>query len=521
MGNPIIIGRLGMLLYDSEVICLNNNLLINTKYGKVQGFQENNINKWYGIPFAKPPIHELRFKRAQSPEPWQGTKECTKMGNRPYQFTDEKILKKMGLANENIRSSEDCLNLNIWAPKSTKKAPVFVWIYGGGNHIGEASSPAYSLESFAEQGVIGVSFNYRLGPLGFYNFSKLDSSFDSNCAVSDMILAMQWIKNNIENFGGDSNNITIAGESAGGTAVYSLLAAPKAKGTFQKAIAMSGLSGNITTQKTHDLNNEIFFDKLGLDSQDIYKLKEMPVENMINPSKAVFEESCSVNPGIFVTGPVIDDLIPKKPWDALNEGINKDVKCMFGTCRDEGTLFYSMHAIPKSWSEVSTMLSRNNRLDKYPYFKELYGNQSEKKAMFEIGRDRLFWANTIKCAIAQSKYNDVYAYRFDYSNPLKKMIGLGAHHGADVSPALNTQISNKNRILNTVKNRGLKKVRNVLHGSFVNFAISGNPNGGLPLKWPKYTNDTQLTYIINTKCSVLNNPNSNYFAIWDDLKLYE
>lgn len=141
--------------------------------------------------------------------------------------------------------------------------------------------------------------------------------------------------------------------------------------------------------------------------------------------------------------------------------------------------------------------------------------------MFEIGRDRLFWANTIKCAIAQSKYNDVYAYRFDYSNPLKEMIGLGAHHGADVSPALNTQISNKNRILNTVKNRGLKKVRNVLHGSFVNFAISGNPNGGLPLKWPKYTNDTQSTYIINTKCSVLNNPNSNYFAIWDDLKLYE
>src|SRR5699024_3206508 len=144
------------------------------------------------------------------------------------------------------------------------------------------------------------------------------------------------------------------------------------------------------------------------------------------------------------------DLIPKKPWDALNEGINKDVKCMFGTCRDEGTLFYSMHAIPKSWSEVSTMLSRNNRLDKYPYFKELYGNQSEKKAMFEIGILRLIWAYTIKIDIAKSKYKELYAYHYDYTKKLKKMICRGTHHDAEVRSAINTQIRNKNLILNTV-----------------------------------------------------------------------
>src|SRR5699024_5088139 len=135
---------------------------------------------------------------------------------------------------------------------------------------------------------IGVSFNYREGPLGFYNFSNLNKDFDSNCAMSDMILAMHWVKDNIAAFGGDPDNITIAGESAGGTAVYALLTAPTAKGTFNKAIAMSGLPGNITTQKTHDLNNEIFFEKLGINATEVTKLKEMPVENMISAAATTF-----------------------------------------------------------------------------------------------------------------------------------------------------------------------------------------------------------------------------------------
>lgn len=493
-------------------------LIVSTENGQVRGFEENDLYKWFGIPYAKPPINELRFKRAQAHEPWDDIKDCLQMGNRPYQFANDKLDKLIG---SKLPTSEDCLTLNVWTPKNAKKAPVFVWIYGGANHMGEASSPDYFLDSFAEKGVIGVSFNYRVGPLGFYNFSNLDDSFDSNCAISDMILAMHWIKDNIAAFGGDPDNITIAGESAGGTAVYSLLAAPSAKGTFNKAIAMSGLAGNVTTQKTHDLNNQIFFDKLGIEPAQVAALKKMPVERLLPAGAAVFAESNAHHPGIFATGPVIDDLLPQHPWEALAAGASQDVACIFGTCRDEGTLFYSMKAEPQSWNQIAEMLSNNDLLDKLPTLKQLYQGLPEKKAMEELARDRMFWVDSIKCTLAQSEYATTYSYRFNYASPVKKVLGLGAHHAADINPALNTKIEPQNVWQHGIPKQGLKKVRDTMHGAFVNFAINGDPNGGLSRTWPVYTKDSQATFVIDKKNDVEYGPTPEHFKVWKDIKLYE
>lgn len=247
-------------------------LIINTESGLIEGFEEDGMYKWFGIPFANPPINELRFKRAVKKDSWDGILNCRKMSNRPYQFGGGILV---NLKENEIKSSEDCLYLNIWSPKKAIKAPVFIWIYGGGNHNGEGSAPEFSLQSFPKDGIIGVNFNYRLGPFGFYDFSKLDSSFDSNCAISDMMIAIKWVKNNIENFGGDSENITICGESAGGTGVYAMLSCPYMRGYFNKAIAMSGLAGNINTYRTQELNNGIFLKKLGLEKDQVYKLRDM------------------------------------------------------------------------------------------------------------------------------------------------------------------------------------------------------------------------------------------------------
>ena len=486
-------------------------LVINTNYGKVEGFEEDNLYKWFGIPFAMPPIGERRFKRSVAPKAWEGVKQCKEMGARPFQFGPA-FMESMG--DPIGETSEDCLTLNIWAPKNAQKAPVFVYIYGGANHMGDSSQSQFYLDHFAKEGVIGVSFNYRLGPLGFYDFSKLDPSFESNCAVSDMIAAVKWVKENITYFGGDDNNITICGESAGGTGVYALLTAPSAKGTFHKAISMSGLSYNISTPKTHELNNKIFFEKLGLDESEAYKLKTMPLEEMREGARAVFNESGLRYPGILLTGPVIDDLLPEHPWEAMAAGKDKDIPCIIGTCHDEGSVFYNEENDAQPWKNVEDMLRLNGYIDRLPEIVSLYGQLSDRDAIVSISRDRMFWTGAIKCALAQSAHNNVYMYRYDYATPDNRVNGLGAYHGSDIPSGLGTRKAGEG-------DAAQLKVDECLHEAFVQFAKTGNPNGNLPVLWPIYEKNNRKTYLLDEEISVCNDPNRQTYEIWKDIMLYE
>jgi para-nitrobenzyl esterase len=491
---------------------------IKTNYGNLEGFEEGGIRKWLGVPFATPPIGKLRFKRALECEPWEGLREAKKFGNRPIQFM---AMSKRMAQMSGVLQSEDCLYLNIWAPKEALRCPVFVYIYGGGNTVGEGSDPMYSCEAFARDGVLGVNFNYRVGPFGFYDFSAHSDAFDSNCSVSDMITALKWIKENIAAFGGDPDNITICGESAGGTGVYSLLAAPSAAGYFNKAISMSGLAGNITTKRTQDLNNGIFFEHLGIAEKDVEKLKTMPVEQMLPAAHWVYAKNCSVYPGIFISGPVIDDLIPQKPWDALAAGVAADKKVIFGSCRDEGALFYMMKMFPRTWKEVEKMLSLSGLADKLSALQKLYSGMGEKKALQALDRDRAFWSDHVKCTISQSRHNAVYAYRFDFVFALLKIAGFGAMHGSDIGCGLGSTTGAMNQIGILTSKKRKERIRGWLHGAFVNFARTGNPNGGLPVTWPLYTEAERATYIFNDTCAVERDPNRAAFEVWKDISLYE
>lgn len=488
-----------------------------TKYGQVEGFVENGIFKCFGIPFAKPPIGELRFKRAMEPEPWSNIKECKKMSPKPPNFFAKQIMK----SKSSIKiESEDCLYLNVWSPEKTEKAPVFVWIYGGANHIGGTSEPEYDLESFANKGIVSVSFNYRVGPLGFYDFSKIDESFDSNCAISDMIRAMNWVHENISEFGGNPENVTICGQSTGGTGVYCLLSSPKAKGTFQKAIAMSGLPSNINTYKTHKLNNELYLKGLKLNKENISKLREMSLEELAVGTKSVFSNN-RIYPGILIPGPVIDDLVPEKPWVALEKGAAKDIKCMFGTCKNEGELFYRLKIVPRSWSDLKAMLEYNNYLDYYNDFKKVYGHKKEKEAMNEVATDRMFLIDTMRCCLNQSKHNTVYSYRFDYQTGLEKILRLNCIHGTDICPALNTWKGAMSTIHKlTSKNRRMQ-IHDYIHGAFINFIKTGNPNGVVPIKWNPYSEDNKESFIFNNECSTVRNHREDVLELWKDLYLYQ
>lgn len=494
-----------------------DSLVKDTKYGQVEGIELNGINMWLGVPFAQPPVGKLRFKRARELEPWNGIKKCAEMADGPVQFATG-AMKKM--TNEKHPKSEDCLYLNIKAPKNVNKAPVFVWIYGGANSVGEASTPEYYTDAFCRDGIIGVSFNYRVGALGFYDFSKLDCRFESNCAASDMITAMKWIHENIAEFGGDPANVTICGESAGGTAVYTLLSAPSAKGTFQKAIAQSGLASNITGYETHKLNNKLFFDQLGIEENDIGKLLTMPVEDMVRAGEYVLAHNNDEFPGILVTGPVIDDLIPWTPWEAMKNGNAEGVKCIFGTCRNEGNLFYLLKMTPTSWKQVARMLKLNNMSDRFQELKSLYAGISEKEAMQSLCRARMFWVDSINCTIAQSQHNDTYSYRYDFEPFIPKLIGLHATHGMDICCGLDTWKGAMSLANILTSKRRLKKIHKNMHGSFVNFCKHGKPGVIDGVNWEQYTKQNKFTFVYNDKCNKILNPNEKEYLFWKNIHLY-
>ncbi|XP_054091914.1 esterase B1-like [Zeugodacus cucurbitae] len=216
----------------------NETTVVHTKYGQVKGVKRktiynHNFYAFEGVPYAKPPIGELRFRAPQSPDPWTGVRDCTSSGNVPLQkhFV-------LGI----IQGSEDCLYLNIYVKqlKSDKPLPVMVWIYGGGFRFGEASRDIYAPDYFMERDIVLVSVNYRLGALGFLSLSDPDLHVPGNTGLKDQLLALRWIQENITSFNGDLNNVTMFGESAGAASTHLLMLAPKAQDLFHKAILQSG-----------------------------------------------------------------------------------------------------------------------------------------------------------------------------------------------------------------------------------------------------------------------------------------
>ncbi len=392
-----------------------------TKYGQVEGFVENGIFKCFGIPFAKPPIGELRFKRAMEPEPWSEVKECKKMSAKPCNFFASRPKKTK---EKNGDESEDCLYLNVWSPKKAEKAPVFVWIYGGANHIGGSSNPEYDLESFADKG------------------------------------------------------------------------------------------------KTHKLNNELYLKGLKLDKENISKLREMSVEELAAGTKLVFENN-KFYPGILIPGPVIDDLVPEKPWEALEKGVSKDIKCMFGTCKDDGRLFYRLKIVPRSWEELNAMLEYNNYLEYFDDFKKVYGDKKEKDAMNEIATDRMFLIDTMRCCLNQSKYNTVYSYRFDFETGIEKILRLNSIHGTDICPALDTWKGEMARLHDFTSKKRKMKIHEYTHNSFVNFIKTGDPNGNIPVKWNEYKEDNKEVFVFNDECKTIKNSKEDEFKLWSSLYLYQ
>jgi para-nitrobenzyl esterase len=464
---------------------------INVDGGLISGVKSTagNVISFKGIPFAAPPVGELRWKAPQPVERWMGIKKCDAFGPSPMQpkpvpfgvYTKEFLIPEQPI-------SEDCLYLNIWTKNNqNEKKPVFVWIYGGGFVTGGAGVPIYDGEALAKKGIIFVSINYRVGVFGFLAHPDLTKESpdkaSGNYALLDQIAALRWIKRNIASFGGDPGNITIAGQSAGSMSINCLVASPVAKELFNKAIAESGsLMVANPMLKTNTLHNA--------EEQGV-KLAAAAHANSINELRKITAADLMKFPAGY--SPIIDGYVLPKPVSQIfAEGKENKIPLLTGWNADEGFVF--------TFKKKDAF--RQAAIDKYgkdadEFLKYFPANTDEEAAhsQTKLSRDQIFAISGYKWAGVQSQEGKapVYVYYFQHKLPATPDFEkYGAFHTGEVAYALNNL-----KFLNRPWKPADHLVADQVSAYWVNFIKNGNPNDANLPAWPKYNKHTNQAMVFD------------------------
>ena len=445
--------------------------------GLVQGAFEDGLTVYRGIPFAAPPVGDLRWRAPQPVLPWDGVKLTTKFAPGPFQSSSPPSGR-----------SEDCLYLNVWSPAKSPgdRIPVLVWIYGGGFNSGATSDRSYSGEHLAKKGVVLVSIAYRVGSLGFLAHPELSAEnshhVSGNYGLLDQIAGLQWVRKNIAAFGGDPKKITIFGESAGGISVSMLCASPLARGLFDGAISESG--GNFGPTSKSSAPGENMKSLADAESAGETYLKAAGVSSLA--------ELRQLPPGKLPTGrgvgsswPIVDGwVIPGDQFKLYSAGQYNRTPILIGYNSDEGASF-SPPATPNSYiTNVQARFGKfaDDLIQAYPP-----GSNTVAKTARDLMRDATFGWHTWTWARLQSETSKskIFYYYFDQHPEYpatSPRAGLGSTHGSEVSYVFEHLNPNSPQI----KPADLE-ISDLMSTYWVNFARHGDPNGkGVP-QWPAFS----------------------------------
>ena len=497
---------------------MNKTAIIETRAGKIEGYTEDGLEIFKGIPYAEPPIGDLRFRQPIAKKSWDNVLDATKYGHCAFQAYSQ-LEEWFGKLQP---ESEDCLNLNIWTPSAdNKKRPVMFWIHGGAFTIGGGIDPLYDGSALAKRGdVVVVTINYRLGMFGYlYVPGKT-----INVGQFDQILALEWVRDNIEAFGGDPNNVTIFGESAGGYAVVTLSAMPAAKGLFQKVIAQSApfIDPNI-----NDITTKKLLRKFGLKRGDIDGLREIPPEKIIEGQNKYFEE----NPReILALRPLIDgDTIPIHPLKAFQNGECKHLNFMIGTTLEEFKLFAALDPAAFNMSDAQSErlllgylggLGVDNKkgkeiIEAYREAREGKYSTDPKEIMMALITDVAFRISTIRLLEAQNLHQpNTYNYMFTWQTPALDGI-LGACHALELPFVFgNLDLPYMDKFVGKNPNKTLNE--NIMD-AWIAFARTGNPNHNNIPEWASYDVEKRTTMFFGDECKAVNAAFDKERAAWDGL----
>jgi len=491
----LIVGALaGVVMMSSGWLAAADGpvLKVKTVQGSVQGktLHEGKVRAFLGLPYAAPPVGELRWKAPAAPRAWKGVRQATEFGHHCVQgrvFADM-IFPDAG-------PSEDCLVLNVYTPAEAKagsKLPVMFWIHGGGYAGGAGSEPRHDGASLPTHGVVLVTINYRLGVLGFLNTTDLVKEGEGhagNYGLMDMVAALRWVKANIAQFGGDAGNVTIFGESAGSFAVSTLMASPMAAGLFHKAIGESGgafstLLGSGTLEENATAGQK-WADQLG--AKNLAELRAIPAEKLIEEvGKKGTPRFAPVVDGHFLT-----EQVPA----VFAAGKQAHVPLLAGWNRDENpSMAKNMTAV--AWKQFA---EQHFGVQAEAFLKAFPGATDEEAALSatEYGAQMFIGFGTWRWLEAHVKtgQSPVYRYYFEWAAPPSKFHpGSFAFHSDDIEyvfGSLDTRPGAEWRPED-------RKLSEQMMRYWTNFAKTGDPNGpGLPV-WPRYDKTGKLIHLDST-----------------------
>jgi len=504
---------------DEQVLFVGDNIAVaNTQYGKVRGYILRGIHTFLGIPYGADTSGENRFMPPQKPKPWAEIKPAVWWGNSAPQIMEKRYANEYASFVDHWNYddvSEDCLRINVWTPAlDSKKRPVIVWLHGGGfvngNGIEQDGYHGENLSRFGD--VVFCSLNHRLGALGFTNLAKAGGdklAASGNVGMLDIVAALEWVRDNIANFGGDANNVTIIGQSGGGAKVSSLTAMPWAKGLFHKAVALSGSSLSGLSKEYSEKLGEMVLKEAGLGPNEIGKLQQIPwreyidIANRATAKMADEAKRMNLTRGGFA--PVADGrFLDEGTFYTSNSHFSADIPMIICTTFNE-----------QSPSRVDSSLENIGIGDVKEKLKSRFGDKTGEivdsyAKVFPDKKPVEIWSmvmsnrkSAIATADAKAKQKaPVYLAWFGFQPPLFDG-RMRAFHCDDICFWFyNTDLM----LTHTGGGARPRRLSEKMAKSFVNFARTGNPNGGGLPNWPKYTSANGETMILNDECVVKNDP---------------
>jgi para-nitrobenzyl esterase len=488
MKKHILLSLLSPILLSTGFAQQTSPLVVRTVDGDLQGVYESGIRSYKGVPFAQPPVGDLRWKEPQPVKHWDGIRKADKFGPRAMQLP---IFSDMVFRSDGV--SEDCLYLNIWTParSAADKLPVLVYFYGGGLVAGDGSEPRYDGESMSRKGIVAITVNYRLSVFGFFAHPELTKESphhaSGNYGLLDQYAALRWVQENIAAFGGDPARITIAGESAGSFSVSAQMASPLSKNLFAQAIGESGSLLGFRPPvplATAEKNGVQFATSLG--AKSLAELRAMP-------ASAIMEASSKPESRFPVT---IDGyFFPRSPADLFTAGEQAKVPLLVGWNSEEGN-YHSIlgkdQPTKENFEAAVKKMDADHAADLLKYY-QASTDEEVRQAGTDLASDRFIGFSTWRWSDlhARTGGRPVYRYRYEHPRPAMRSVTTnaatpggaekgGAVHSSEIEYALGNLPTNL--VFNWQSDD--YEVSSIIQAYFTNFIKTGDPNGlGLP-DWP-------------------------------------
>jgi para-nitrobenzyl esterase len=504
-------GRLATAIADGA-----QGAVVETTCGKIRGVRSGKVHAFKGVPYAASTAGANRFMPPRKREPWTGVRDASMIGSRCPQRNSDfhgQVPKEWEVLSLDEPMSEDCLFLNLYTPQPRRgqKRPVMLWLHGGGYTSGSGSFSIYDGTPLAEkQDVVLVSINHRLTIFGFLDLAGIGGekyAHASNVGMLDIVAALEWVRDNIDAFGGDPQNVTIFGQSGGGGKVSTLLAMPSAKGLFHRAIIQSGANVKGVTREAAANGAETFLAKLNLKPDQVDQLQSLSTDQLL----------AAIPPGAFGPGalplaPVVDGWsLPNDPFDPAAPAISADIPVLTGTVEDEVAFFPGQQLDPIDDANLHARIKQIVRKASDAQVGELIAaykkgrpNAANTDIFLIIMSDATFRSGVVLQADrkADQGRGAVYQYYWTWQSPARDG-KLRAFHTIEI-PFVFDNVDGAKLMTGDGKDR--YALEDKVSGAWAAFARTGNPNHpGLP-NWPAFDTTRRATMILDNECQAVNDP---------------